>query len=84
MLVLACRLASRANPAVLPLTPDSTESAAIFTACRSTKQYPEAESQPNVLILRIDSPIWFANVEVSGELRWSEYAGCHQPTVGGS
>ncbi|KAI7843851.1 hypothetical protein COHA_002402 [Chlorella ohadii] len=30
---------------------------------RSTKQYPEAEPQPNVLILRIDSPIWFANVE---------------------
>ncbi|PRW56212.1 sulfate transporter [Chlorella sorokiniana] len=30
---------------------------------RSIKQYPEAEPQPNVLILRIDSPIWFANVE---------------------
>ncbi len=38
----------------------------MLTTCRSTKQYPEAEPQPNVLILRIDSPIWFANVEVRG------------------
>lgn len=35
-----------------------------LSICRSTKHYPEAEPQPNVLVLRIDAPIWFANVEV--------------------
>lgn len=30
---------------------------------RSNRQYPEVEEQPHLLLLRIDSPIWFANVE---------------------
>ena len=31
---------------------------------RSTRMYPEAESAPGLLLLRVDAPIWFANVEV--------------------
>ena len=31
---------------------------------RSTKMYPSAEVQPGMLLLRIDAPIYFANVEV--------------------
>lgn len=30
---------------------------------RSSRQYPEVESERGLLVLRIDSPIWFANVE---------------------
>ena len=31
---------------------------------RSVAMYPESEATPGVLLLRIDAPIWFANVEV--------------------
>lgn len=64
-------LPSTCKPAHAPVTPGCPPDPHrnlrlfLFLPCRSTKQYPEAEPQPNVLILRIDAPIWFANVEVS-------------------
>ena len=30
--------------------------------CRNVKQYPEAMEQDGMLLVRIDSPIYFANV----------------------
>ena len=30
--------------------------------CRNVKQYPEAKEQEGMLLVRIDSPIYFANV----------------------
>lgn len=30
---------------------------------RSVVMYPEAESSPGVLLLRVDAPLWFANIE---------------------
>ena len=33
--------------------------------CRSVKQYPHAEMPRGMLLLRIDAPIYYANVEVS-------------------
>lgn len=42
----------------------ASTSAAILVAggCRNVKQYPEAKEQEGMLLVRIDSPIYFANV----------------------
>ena len=36
---------------------------------RSERMYPAAEHQPGLLLLRIDAPVYFANVEVRGAAR---------------
>lgn len=33
--------------------------------CRNVKMYPGAQAPPGILVLRVDAPIYYANVEVS-------------------
>ena len=62
-LALAGRASEEAGHSLTPATPASTPPA-LPTVCRNEKMYPAAERQTGILIIRVDAPIYYANVEV--------------------